>query len=177
MDSRYKIIDLLETDTNVSWWDENRSRINRVIKEFNNFQLEYQFDEYRAKIVKAKIKLCREYGKENNFDDWQYEILDKMEEFLRYYISEDEDDFQLVDLLDINTDNYWWDENRKKINEVIESFNNVQLNRNVDEYDINKTQMMIRLCKEYGEEHDFADWQFELLEELKQSLCKKIRKH
>lgn len=82
---RIEYIEELDTNTGISWWDENRRRLNSVIQCFNNWQIKYRFDEFEKEVVIARIKALRKYSEERDdrsFSDWQYEILDKMEEFI-----------------------------------------------------------------------------------------------
>jgi hypothetical protein len=88
-----KLITYLDTDTSIDWWNGNRKRLNEVIERFNKWQTDYRFDQWEMKVVKAMIVSCRKYGEKNNFSDWQFEILDEIEEFIKEYKS-DTDDIQ-----------------------------------------------------------------------------------
>ena len=77
-----KLIEELDTDTAISWWNTNRKKINSVIQHFNDWQIKHQFEDFEKQILIARIKACREYGQENDFSDWQYEIMDNMEKFI-----------------------------------------------------------------------------------------------
>lgn len=68
--------------------NNNRERINDIIRMFNEIQTMYKFDAYKLRYVKATIELCKRYGKINNFSDLQFEILDKMYEFIKDYENE-----------------------------------------------------------------------------------------
>lgn len=76
------IIEELEVNTGIDWWDENRRRINKVISEFNNWQTKSRFDEFEKQVVLARIEACRKYGNEHDFSDWQYDLLNEMETFI-----------------------------------------------------------------------------------------------
>jgi len=79
---RIEYIEELDTDTGIGWWDTNRIKINSVIQIFNDWQVKHKFDEFEKEVLIARIKACRKYGDNNDFSDWQYEILDDMEKFI-----------------------------------------------------------------------------------------------
>ena len=83
-----KLMETLETDTGIIWWDRNRNRVNEVINAFNDWQLIHRFNEFEKEVIKAKIKLCYKFGEENNFSDWQFELLDEMKQFITYFEEE-----------------------------------------------------------------------------------------
>jgi hypothetical protein len=76
------LMELLETDTSVDWWNSNRQKLNEVITSYNDWQTIRRFDDEEKENLKTKIKLCREFGNKNHFSKWQYEILDDMESFV-----------------------------------------------------------------------------------------------
>lgn len=78
-----KLIELLDEDTGINWWDVNRKRVNEVITLFNNLQFNPHFSDWDKLTVQAKLDLCREFGKNHDFGDWQFEILDEIEEVLK----------------------------------------------------------------------------------------------
>jgi hypothetical protein len=80
-----KIMELLNADTDISWWNANRARLNEVITSFNEWQTKHRFSSFQKKVLEEKIRLCREFGDQNDFSDWQYDILDKMESFIKTY--------------------------------------------------------------------------------------------
>ena len=80
-----KLIEPVRTDTNIDWWNDNRIRLNEAIAVFNNWQTEHKFDDFEKEVLKAKINLCREFGNNNDFSEWQFKMLDEMEEFIKEY--------------------------------------------------------------------------------------------
>ena len=79
---RIEYIEELDEDTNIGWWNTNRKKLNSVIQIFNDWQIKHRFDEFEKEVLIARIKACRKYGDNNDFSDWQYEILDDMEKFI-----------------------------------------------------------------------------------------------
>lgn len=78
-----KLMELVNANTDIDWWDRNRERLNEVITLFNDWQIKHRFDAWEKEILVAKLKLCREFGENNTFSDWQFEILDDMETFIK----------------------------------------------------------------------------------------------
>jgi hypothetical protein len=83
-----KLIEPVRTDTNIDWWNDNRIRLNEVIAVFNNWQTEHKFGDFEKEVLKAKINLCREFGNNNDFSEWQFKMLDEMESFVKEYEKE-----------------------------------------------------------------------------------------
>lgn len=79
---RIEYIEELDEDTNIGWWNTNRKKLNSVIQIFNDWQIKHRFEEFEKEVLIARIKTCRKYGDNNDFSDWQYEILDDMEKFI-----------------------------------------------------------------------------------------------
>jgi hypothetical protein len=73
-----KLLEELETDTGIGWWDANRRKLNEVIQCFNDWQVKHKFDSFEKDVLLARINACRRYGEENSFSGWQYELLDEM---------------------------------------------------------------------------------------------------
>lgn len=73
-------VELLELDTGIDWWDENRKVINKAINEFNKYQLGYS--DYGNNMMIALIKDTIEYGDNHDFSGWQYNLLNEMLEVL-----------------------------------------------------------------------------------------------
>ena len=73
----------LDTDTEISWWNVNRSRLNAVILAFNAWQKVERFESHAGQVVLAMVTECRTFGQDNHFSDWQFETLDKMEAHLK----------------------------------------------------------------------------------------------
>ena len=74
----------------------------------------------------------------------------------------------LMELLPLNTNIDWWDENRRRINKVIQKFNDWQTEDRLDSYEKDVLLAMIEACRKYGESNHFSDWQFETLDEMKE---------
>jgi Zn ribbon nucleic-acid-binding protein len=56
--------------TDISWWTENRKKINEAIKCYNSFAEGNR----ERNFVLTKVNQIREYGTRNDFADWQYKI-------------------------------------------------------------------------------------------------------
>jgi len=78
----FHLIERLDTDTGISWWDANRRRLNDVIHKFNEWQTVHRFDDWERQVVKAYIELCERAGEDLDFSDWQFELLTEMKQFL-----------------------------------------------------------------------------------------------
>jgi hypothetical protein len=74
-----------EPNTEISWWNTNREKLNSVIRSFNDWQIVHRFDDFQREVVKAKIDSCRRWGHNNEFSDWQFDELREMEEFIQEY--------------------------------------------------------------------------------------------
>ncbi|NUJ17429.1 hypothetical protein FKN04_12670 [Bacillus glycinifermentans] len=86
MEYNIKLIEELDTNTNIEWWNDNRKRINQVIKLFNDWQIEHRQDSYFGHLVLAKVNTLREWNKDegdSGFNDWQLEILDEIEQHVK----------------------------------------------------------------------------------------------
>lgn len=87
-----KLMEMVDQNTGISWWDVNRKRLNEVMTAFNEWQVKHRFDSFELEVLTARLKLCREFGDDNNFSDWQYALLDEMEEFISEYLKEKNED-------------------------------------------------------------------------------------
>jgi hypothetical protein len=77
------MLDVSDT-TGISWWDENRRRLNEAIRTYNV---------YIEGLLKgiavtpyyplAKVEQIRKYGKANEFSGWQFDVLDEIERRLK----------------------------------------------------------------------------------------------
>lgn len=83
-DRELKLIEKADENTSISWWNENRKKINSIIDMFNDWQTVYRFNSFRKKIVLARIDSLRKENEESKyeFSDWQLNLLTEMEEFL-----------------------------------------------------------------------------------------------
>jgi hypothetical protein len=77
-----KLIEELDINTDIEWWNNNRKRLNKVIYAFNEWQTIHKFDKFEKEVVIARVKACREYGEEHEFSNWQFEILDDIENWI-----------------------------------------------------------------------------------------------
>ena len=73
----------LDADKSIKWWNDNRAKINDVIRLFNEWQIEHTFDEKQKKILLARIEVLKEYGNEHSFSEWQFEMIDEMEAHIK----------------------------------------------------------------------------------------------
>ena len=80
---KYKFKSKWDENTNISWWKESRIELNKIIDEYNNWQIQDNFDKEKSKIVLAKI----EYGKQTigsqDGGSGYWVELDEMEKFIR----------------------------------------------------------------------------------------------
>lgn len=77
------LIEELDVDTGIDWWDGNRRKLNSVIKMFNEWQTIHKFDEFEKEVVLAKINAVRKWGcGYNSFSDWELDLLNEMENYI-----------------------------------------------------------------------------------------------
>ena len=68
-----------------------------------------------------------------------------------------------------STDILWWNENRKRLNEAIRWYNEYVENRNRP---AEAVLAKIEQIREYGTKNEFTDWQFDILDDLRNMLVK-----
>lgn len=68
-----------------------------------------------------------------------------------------------------STDILWWNENRKRLNEAIRWYNEYVENKNRP---IEAVLAKIEQIREYGTKNGFANWQFDILDDLRNMLVK-----
>lgn len=85
-----KLLEPHDTNTDISWWNANRRRLNDVIYAFNAWQTQHRFDQWEKEKLQAQITLCRQFGQDNHFSDWQFETLDEMEAFIEEHDAQTE---------------------------------------------------------------------------------------
>ena len=82
----YKFIKKWDENTSIDWWNECRKELNKIIDCYNNWQIEDDFSEEKAKIVLAKI----EYGKQTigsrDGGGGYWDELDEMEKFVKSWM-------------------------------------------------------------------------------------------
>lgn len=91
MEYNIKLFEELEVDTDISWWNENRSKINEVIKLHTNWQLKHRQDRYYAELVIAKVESVRVWNEDKGngkLSDWQVEILDDIKTHVEEVLKE-----------------------------------------------------------------------------------------
>ncbi len=71
-----KFIEEVSEQTGISWWDENRRKLNEAIRWYNEFIGTHNRS---SEMVLAKVDQIRRYGESNDFSDWQYDILNEIE--------------------------------------------------------------------------------------------------
>ncbi|MBD8839446.1 hypothetical protein IFU39_16660 [Paenibacillus sp. CFBP 13594] len=86
----FKLIEELDTDTEIDWWNSNRERVNAVIRVFNDWQTVHRFDEWEGGVVIAKAEACERYGERYDFSGWLYEILGDIKDFVKSSIDDSE---------------------------------------------------------------------------------------
>lgn len=83
---KYKFVKKWNEDTDIGWWKKSRIELNKIIEDYNNWQIEDDFDISRSKIILAKI----EYGKQTigsqDGGSGYLEELNQMEQFIKQSI-------------------------------------------------------------------------------------------
>jgi len=81
--TEYKFIKKWDENTDIDWWRKSRIELNKIIDLFNNWQIEDDFNDDKAKLVLAKI----EYGKQTigsqDGGSGYWDELDEMEKFVK----------------------------------------------------------------------------------------------
>ena len=84
----YRFVKKWNENVDVKWWKESRIELNKIIQEFNDWQVEDDFDPKKTKKLLAKI----EYGKQTiGSQDGGSGYMDElryMEEFVKYITEE-----------------------------------------------------------------------------------------
>jgi len=75
----------LETSDPIEWRNDNRKKINEVIRLFNEWQIEHDFAEKQKRVLLARIEALKEYGKEHSFAEWQFATITEMEDHIRKF--------------------------------------------------------------------------------------------
>ena len=79
----YKFKKKWDENTDISWWKTSRIELNKIIDEYNNWQIQDDFDKDKSRLVLAKI----EYGKQTigsqDGGSGYWDELDEMEQFVR----------------------------------------------------------------------------------------------
>jgi len=80
----YKFKSKWDENTGISWWDESRKELNKIIECYNNWQIE-DFNEEKSKKVLVMI----EYGKQTIGSTYggtgYWDELIEMEKFVKSY--------------------------------------------------------------------------------------------
>ncbi len=79
------LINSVDENTGISWWDENRKKLNELIRDFNDWQIVHRFDMWQLKVLEAKIDMVKKYHDEAGdgcFSDWQLDIIKEMEDHI-----------------------------------------------------------------------------------------------
>jgi hypothetical protein len=71
-----RFIEELSETTGISWWDENRKRINEAIQWYNEF---VENGTRSPELIIAKVDQIRRFGQKNEFSRWQFDILNDIE--------------------------------------------------------------------------------------------------
>jgi hypothetical protein len=81
--TEYKFIKKWDENTDIDWWRKSRIELNKIIDLYNNWQIEDDFNDDKAKLVLAKI----EYGKQTigsqDGGSGYWDELDEMEKFVK----------------------------------------------------------------------------------------------
>ncbi len=79
----YRFVTLWDEDTNIDWQKKSRIELNAIIKFYNTWQMEYNFDADKATIVLAKIVYGKQTIGAKDGGSGYLEELEKMEEFVK----------------------------------------------------------------------------------------------
>ncbi len=79
----YKFVDKLNEDTNIDWWKTSRIALNKVIQIYNDWQIEHDFDEAKAKPLLANIEHGKQTIGAQDGGSYYLEVLEEMEKFVR----------------------------------------------------------------------------------------------
>lgn len=81
MEYKFKI--KWDEDTDITWWKTSRIELNKIISEYNAWQIDHDFDMSLVKPLLAKI----EYGKQTigsrDGGSGYWDELDEMEKFIK----------------------------------------------------------------------------------------------
>lgn len=81
--SRYRLFEEWDENTEITWWNEGRKRLNTVIKMVNTWQLEHDFDHAEGLKVQAFVDLGkRSWAAQDGGEVW-LEVLTEIEQFVR----------------------------------------------------------------------------------------------
>lgn len=75
IDNQYELFPLLETNTNIDWWNVNRLKLNDVIACYNIYMVLTHITKPQMLQI---VNDCIEEGRYKEYSDWQFEILNKM---------------------------------------------------------------------------------------------------
>jgi len=96
MSKKMYLLEEIEVNTNIDWWNRNREKLNNVIRKYNNWQTIDKFDEHEKDVVLAMIDSCRRFGEDNEFSDWQFDILIDMKKFINNLNTEQIEDEETI---------------------------------------------------------------------------------
>lgn len=80
--SKIKLIREIDENVSIEWWKRNRQEINTIIRMFNDWQIDKQFDKFHGEVVKAKANLLKDNSEDLSMSDWQIEILNQIIEHI-----------------------------------------------------------------------------------------------
>ena len=96
MKRKIYLIEEIEVNTDIDWWNRNREKLNNVIRKFNNWQTIDKFNEHEKDVVLAMIDSCRRFGEDNEFSDWKFDILIDMKKFINNLNTEQIEDEETI---------------------------------------------------------------------------------
>lgn len=88
---KFKLFEESDTNTGIDWWNKNREKINVVVRLVNKWQLEEAYDERKGVGILAEIEYIRKKHPrydDKELSDWQYDILDEIESFVKEQMEE-----------------------------------------------------------------------------------------
>lgn len=83
----------IDEETDIEWWTTNRKKLNEVIRSFNQWQLN-GFSEEGREVVSQAVETLKEFGDNNSFSDWQFDIITEMREHLEKTVDIDPDEYR-----------------------------------------------------------------------------------
>ena len=72
-----------KTDTDITWWNDSRRELNKIIEVYNTWQISDAFDKHKAIIVLAWIEYGQKTIGAQDGGSGYMDELQKMEDFVR----------------------------------------------------------------------------------------------
>ena len=82
--ARIKFLEKSNENTSIGWYNINRNKVNLVIDKFHEWQLVDKFDAFQKEVLLGMIMFTRKFGEEQDFSKWQFDILNEIEEHIKF---------------------------------------------------------------------------------------------